>query len=77
MDFLISSKLFGLKSIDTLTKTPDGDPRFVKMSKIKSVIPMYLKEGFKKYLADNGLADLDKIDAKYMYEFYEKTEILK
>ena len=77
VDFLINSKLFGLKRIDTLTKTPDGDPRFVKMSKIKSVIPMYLKEGFKKYLVDNGLVDLDKFDAKYMYEFYEKAEILK
>ena len=77
VDFLINSKLFGLKRIDTLTKTPDGDPRFVKLSKIKSVIPMYLKEGFKKYLVDNGLADLDKFDAKYMYAFYEKAKILK
>ena len=40
-------------------------------------MPLYLKEGFKKYLADNGLADLDKFDAKYMYEFYEKAKILK
>lgn len=77
MDFLINSKLFGLKSIDALTKTPDGDPRFVKLSKIKQAMPMYLKEGFKKYLADNGLAELDKFDAKYMYAFYEKAEILK